>query len=274
MSELLPSEHSFCVDSSLKTLAVSLPETALEIAAHLGLSDLKRATWAWLELSGAVLSHYLVDQEARLQRLIRWYYQELGFKPKENYFGADAADLGYCLLHREGNSTTLAVVLMLLGKQLDLALEPVLLPGHTLLLHRRGKERRYLDPLSGKFVSHHYIHALVRGEMGNSARLKPAHIKPVKLKRLLTRMLHELKSGCIVSNRFESALECCNLLLQWHPDDIHIHRERAFIAQQLGCITLAASDLQYFVEQNPHDPMIELVKMQLRDLSEHAETYH
>lgn len=274
MSELSSSEHTFQVDSSLETMEISLPETPLEIAAHLGLSDLKRSTWAWYEISGAVLSHYLVDQEERLQRLIRWFYQDLGFKAKEDYFGADAADLGYCLQHREGNSSTLAVVLMLLARQLDLVLEPVLLPGQTLLLHRVGKQSRYLDPLTGEFVTRHYMHALVRGELGNSARLKVTYFKPVKVKRLLTRMIHELKAGCIVSNRFESALECCNLLLQWHPDDVHIHRERAFIAQQLGCITLAASDLQHFVDQNPHDPVIELVKMQLRDLSDHAETYH
>lgn len=69
-------------------------------------------------------------------------------------------------------------------------------------------------------------------------------------------------------------MECCSLLLQWHSDDVHLNRERAFIAQQLGCINVAAADLQHFVDNSPHDPVIEIVKMQLKELNEHAEIYH
>ena len=163
---------------------------------------------------------------------------------------------------------------MLLAKQLDLNFEPILLPGYTLLRSQINNEFHYIDPLTGKAVSRHYMHAVVRGELGNSAPFKSSYLKPVDTERLLTRMLHELKAGCIVSGKFEAAMECCNLLLQWHPEDTHIHRERAFIAQQLGCITLAVSDLQYFIDQSPHDPLIKLVKLQLKELNEHQDTYH
>ncbi|BDM65627.1 hypothetical protein NFHSH190041_30790 [Shewanella sp. NFH-SH190041] len=254
--------------------AITLPETALEISAQLGLSNLQAASWAWYELAGSVLSHYLVDQQQRFAALLHWFYQDLGFCAREDYFSVEAADLGHCLTSRQGNSTTLAVVLMQLAKQLDLPLEPVLLPGHTLLLCRINNELSYLDPLTGKAVSRHYMHALVRGELGDCAPFKPAYLKPVGNDRLLTRMLHEMKAGCIVSKRFEVAMACCNLLLNWHPDDVHLHRERAFIAQQLGCITLAASDLAFFIEQSPHDPLIELVKIQLRELNGQSEVFH
>lgn len=254
---------------------ISIPETVLEISEHLGFSDYKKAEWAWLELAGSVLSHYLLDQQQRLERLLTWFHQDLGFcEKKDNYYGFEAADLGQCLLTKQGNSTTLAIVLILLAKQLDLILEPILLPGYTLVLSRINNKSIYIDPLNGKALTQHQIHALVRGELGNAAPLKSNYLKPADLQKLITRVLHELKAGCIVSTRFEEAMECCNLLLQWHPDDIHLHRERAFIAQQLGCISLAASDLRYFVEQSPHDPVIDLVKLQLKELSEHAEIYH
>ena len=57
--------------------------------------------------------------------------------------------------------------------------------------------------------------------------LKRVTLKPATVKKLLTRMLHELKAVCIVSHQFEAAMECCSLLLQWHSDDVHLNRERA-----------------------------------------------
>ncbi|MGL5410083.1 MAG: tetratricopeptide repeat protein, partial [Shewanella sp.] len=123
-------------------------------------------------------------------------------------------------------------------------------------------------------LSRHQLHVLVRGELGNAAQFKSSYLKKVSVQKLVTRMLHELKAGCIVSHQFEAAMECCNLLLQWHSDDVHLNRERAFIAEQLGCIKVAAADLQHFIDNSPHDPVIELVKMQLKELTEHAEIYH
>ncbi|WP_445773174.1 transglutaminase family protein [Shewanella sp.] len=254
--------------------AVSIPETAFELSEHLGFSASKPAMWAWYEMAGAVLSYYVVDQQARLQGLFNWFYNDLGFCARDNYFSIEAADLSYCVLKRQGNSTTLSILLILLAKQLDLTLEAILLPGNTVLKSQVNGVVKYHDPLTGSELNRHQLHALVRGEMGNAAKLKPSHLKPATLKRLISRMLHELKAGCIVNQKFESAMECCNLLLQWHPDDVHLNRERAFIAQQLGCIKVAISDLQHFIDLSPHDPVIELVKIQLKELSQHTQVYH
>ncbi|WP_299803887.1 tetratricopeptide repeat protein [uncultured Shewanella sp.] len=254
--------------------SIQLPETAFEIAEHLGFSKQKNANWAWLELAGSVLSFYVVDRHERLNGLLKWFYNDLGFCAREAYYSAEAADLGKCLTSKQGNSTTLATVLMLLGKQLDLKLDLLLLPGQTVLCSRIDDEIRYIDPLTGAQLTKHQLHVFVRGELGNSAKFKPSYLKPASIKRIISRMIHEMKAGSIVAHNFEPALECCNLLLQWHQDDLNLNRERAFIAQQLGCISVATADLTHFVENSPHDPVIELVKMQLKELKEEVETFH
>ncbi|QYJ87076.1 tetratricopeptide repeat protein [Shewanella mesophila] len=253
---------------------LSLPESAFDITEYLGFSKKEVAKWAWLELAGSVLSQYLVDRNDRLNALIKWFYQDLGFCVRDSYFSVEAADLACCVTSRQGNSTTLSTLLMLLAKQLDLVLEPLLLPGNTVLCSRIDKQVRYIDPLTGNDITKHQLHVLVRGELGNGAPFKPRYLKPATIKRLLSRMLHELKAGAILSHKFESAMECCNLLLQWHSDDLNLNRERAFIAQQLGCISVAAADLQHFVDNSPHDPVTELVKLQLKELNEDREVYH
>ncbi|GGI72429.1 tetratricopeptide repeat protein [Shewanella gelidii] len=251
-----------------------LPELALEVSEHLGFSNKETANWSWLELAGSVLSHYVVDQEQRLQALLTWFYRDLGFCAKQDYFSVEAADLSTCLVSRQGNSTTLATLLLLLAKQLDLPLEVLLIPGHTVICSRISGVAKYIDPLNGNPLTRHQIHVFIRGELGNAARLKVKYFKPASIKQIQSRMLHEMKAGCIIGHKFEQAMECCNLLLQWHEDDVHLNRERAFIAQQLGCIKVAADDLKHFVDNSPHDPVTELVKIQLRELDENSETYH
>ncbi|MCL1078351.1 hypothetical protein D5R81_08845 [Parashewanella spongiae] len=253
---------------------ISLPELAFQLSDHLGFSNAEDAKWAWFELSGSVLSHYLVNKNQRFNALLHWFYQDLGFCQREDYYSVEAADLAITLKSRQGNSTTLATLLLLLGKQLDLTLDLLFLPGTTVLRSQIDGDIRFIDALTGKDISRSTLHALVRGELGNHAQLKSKYFKPANDKRLISRLLHELKAGSIVSQQYEKAMECCNLLMQWHSDDIHLNRERAFVAEQLGCIKVAADDLQYFVDNNPHDPVTELVKMQLKELSQHAEIYH
>ncbi|NKF49602.1 tetratricopeptide repeat protein [Shewanella sp. WXL01] len=262
-------KHTFLSDDS-----VSIPETAFDLSEHLGFLPSKAAQWAWYELSGSVLSRYVVDQQARLDGLFKWFFNDLGFCAKEDYFSVEAADLSYCVTKRQGNSTTLSTLLVLLAKQLDLPLEAVLLPGHTVLRSKLNGKQVYHDPFSGEPMTRRQLHNLVRGELGNAARLKPKHVKAATVKTLISRMLNELKASCILTQKFEQAMECCSLLLQWHPGDVHLNRERAFIAQQLGCIKVAMSDLQHFIDSSPHDPVTELVKMQLKELSQQSQTLH
>lgn len=254
--------------------SIQLPETAFDIAQHLGFSKVKNAHWAWLELAGSVLSFYVVDRHERLAALLNWFYHDLGFCAREDYYSVAAADLGKCVTSKQGNSTTLATILMLLAKQLDLKLELLLLPGQTVLRSQIDDDITFIDSLTGRTLTKHQLHILVRGELGNAAPLKPSYLKPASVKRIVSRMIHEMKAGSIVAHRFEPAMECCNLLMQWHQEDLNLNRERAFIAQQLGCMSVATADLKYFIENSPHDPVIELVKMQLKELKENVETFH
>ncbi|RLV60219.1 hypothetical protein D5018_08115 [Parashewanella curva] len=260
---------NFCV-----TDEITLPGSLLRLSEHLGSSSYQASHWAWLELSGGVMSHYLMDQQHRFDSLLSWFYNDLRFCQRQNYFGAEAADLALTLTSKQGNSTTLGCLLMLLCQKLDLDASLLFLPGNAILRVKLNNKVHFINPLSGKAVDRKYMHSLVRGELGNHAKLSAKYFKPVKAKDLMSRQLHELKAGSIVSQKFEQALECCNLLLKWHPDDVQLNRERAFVAEQLGCIKMAAEDLQHFVENSPHDPLIELVKIQIKELNQHAETYH
>ena len=53
-------------------------------------------------------------------------------------------------------------------------------------------------------------------------------------------------------------------------------RDRGFIFQQLDCFKLASSDFEYFIEQYPEDPIVMLLKQQIKKMKieKHTQTIH
>ena len=70
------------------------------------------------------------------------------------------------------------------------------------------------------------------------------------------------------------ALRCSELLLVLHPEDAYEVRDRGLLYEQLQCESLAAEDLNYFIEQCPHDPVTELLREQVARLDSRAPTLH
>jgi regulator of sirC expression with transglutaminase-like and TPR domain len=64
------------------------------------------------------------------------------------------------------------------------------------------------------------------------------------------------------------------LLMQHDEEDPYERRDRGYILQHLERNDLAKDDLNYFVEECPEDPTIELVQSQISELEENSKTYH
>ena len=58
----------------------------------------------------------------------------------------------------------------------------------------------------------------------------------------------------------EQALKVSETILLFDPDDPYEIRDRGLIYAQLDCSHIAVSDLNYFIEQCPQDPVSEMIK--------------
>jgi regulator of sirC expression with transglutaminase-like and TPR domain len=67
--------------------------------------------------------------------------------------------------------------------------------------------------------------------------------------------------------QMELALRASEVLLQFNPEDPYEIRDRGLIYAQLECEHVALTDLSYFVEQCPEDPISEMIRAQINNIS-------
>jgi regulator of sirC expression with transglutaminase-like and TPR domain len=83
-----------------------------------------------------------------------------------------------------------------------------------------------------------------------------------------------MKAAFMREEQFEKALLCSELSLLSTPEDPYQVRDRGYILHKLDCFAAAKEDYQYFIEQCPDDPAIELIQIQMKALGEEPIVIH
>lgn len=91
---------------------------------------------------------------------------------------------------------------------------------------------------------------------------------------VLRKMLDALKSALMDEKQMELALHASEVLVQMDPEDPYEIRDRGLIFAQLECAHVALSDLTYFVEQCPEDPISEMIKIQIHSIEQKQIVLH
>lgn len=80
---------------------------------------------------------------------------------------------------------------------------------------------------------------------------------------MVRKYLDSIKVALMEEKKMEQALKVSETILLFDPDDPYEIRDRGLIYAQLDCSHIAVSDLNYFIEQCPQDPVSEMIKMQI-----------
>ncbi len=92
---------------------------------------------------------------------------------------------------------------------------------------------------------------------------------------MIRKLLDTLKSALMEEQQMELALRASEaVLLQFNPEDPYEIRDRGLIYAQLECDHVALTDLSYFVEQCPEDPISEMIRAQINAISHKQITLH
>jgi regulator of sirC expression with transglutaminase-like and TPR domain len=91
---------------------------------------------------------------------------------------------------------------------------------------------------------------------------------------VVRKLLDTLKSALMDEKQMELALNASETMLEFDPDDPYEIRDRGLIYAQLDCDHVALSDLSYFVEQCPEDPISEMIKVQIHSIEQKSVTLH
>ena len=86
--------------------------------------------------------------------------------------------------------------------------------------------------------------------------------------------LAQQKWSFISENKFGHALTCVEMLMELIGDDPYERRDRGYLLNQLDCPKMARDDLQFFVDECPDDPAIEIIQHQIEELEDNNKTHH
>lgn len=182
-----------------------------------------------------------------------------------DYYAPANSHIDKVLELRCGIPITLAFLYMYIGNALGWAMAGIGFPGHF-LVSVRGKPQALIDPFAGKPLSESDCVSLIQRAQGGDAVLRAEHLRPLKHRAMLQRMLGNLKRNYLQQACWNDALRMLNLLLALEPKDLRLRYERAIALEKLDCFAAAAQDLQQIALTRPQDSRLVVLQDKIKQL--------
>ncbi|MDR5855292.1 SirB1 family protein [Caballeronia sp. LZ062] len=211
------------------------------------------------------------DVKQRVEALNRYFFRELGFSSNLNdYYDPDNSYLNAVLRRRRGIPISLAVIYLEMAEQLGLPVQGVSFPGHFLLRVATPGSDLMLDPTTGQSLSEAQMVEMLEpyvqrvGEsIGSALRVL---LQPATRREIVARMLRNLKSIYLQTERWQRLLAVQQRLVIALPDSIEEVRDRGFAYARLDYLRPALEDLERYLEDRPDADDATVVESELHDL--------
>lgn len=217
-----------------------------------------------------------LQQDTQLEQLLELFYGSWGFKDASGVYRlSDALWLDQVLKNRQGSAVSLGAILLWVAGRLDIPLVPVIFPTQMII---RGDwldgEMWLINPFNGDTLNEHMLEVWLRGNINPMAQLYDDDLDEAENVEVIHKMLDTLKAALMEERQMELALRASEVLLQFNPEDPYEIRDRGLIYAQLECDHVALSDLNYFIEQCPEDPVSEMIRAQINTIAHKSITLH
>ena len=221
------------------------------------------------------MPHDAVDAQ-KLHFLNRFFFRELGFSANRNdYYDPDNSHLNVVLRKRRGIPISLAVIYLEMAQQIGLKAGGVSFPGHFMLRVTLGTGEVMLDPTTGDSLTEARLMDMIepylshRGEpVGSALR---ALLQPATPREVIARMLRNLKTIYMQTERWQRLLSVQQRLAILLPQDIEERRDRGLAFARLDYLRPAIEDLQLYLEERAAAEDATVIEAQLAELRQRAQ---
>ncbi len=210
----------------------------------------------------------------KLALLTRYMFEELGFAGNSSdYYDPRNSYLNEVMDRKLGIPITLAVLLIEVGRRLDLPLSGISFPGHFLVKCALRDGAVIIDPYAkGACLGIKDLQKRLRVLSGGKDITPEAVMRLLTVARpadILARMLRNLKA--IYSERGESsdhtkALTIVNHVLDLCPQSADDHRDRARLHEELECFRAALADYEAYLRLQPEARDARAVREKIAEL--------
>jgi regulator of sirC expression with transglutaminase-like and TPR domain len=197
-----------------------------------------------------------------ISEINRYLFEEQNFCGNENnYYDPRNSFLTDVITRRLGIPLTLSIVYMAIGDRIGFPLEGVSLPGHFIIRPQRSDIEVFIDPFAnGEILFKQDCAAKLAQIYGAEAELKPEYLETVGVRRILERMLMNLKLIYLNQKKFHKALSTVEKLLMLWPNISTQVRDHGLLCFQLERYVEARSDLETYLELSPYADDAELIQ--------------
>lgn len=211
------------------------------------------------------------DVRQQIAFLNRVFFREMGFAANLNdYFDPDNSHLHVVLRRRRGIHVSLAVLYLEIASQLGLPVQGVAFPGHFLLRVSLPDGDAMLDPTTGRALTESDMVEMLEPYVANAgdsvARALRMLLEPATRREIVARMLRNLKSVYLQTERWERLLGIQQRLVILLPDSIEEVRDRGFAFARLDYVRPALEDLEAYLDERPDADDATVVETQLQEL--------
>lgn len=189
-----------------------------------------------------------------IQAINQQLYTELGFSGNQiNYYDPDNSYLNRVLERRVGIPITLALIYLEVAQRLDFPMAGVGMPGHFLVCPTVENMEVYVDPFNqGNVLFKADCQTIFHQLYGANAAWNDTYLKPISSKRLLARLLTNLKLIYLNQRDLSHTLTMLDYLLLLFPNEPGNNRDRGLVHYQLQNLLAARSDLETYLAHSPN----------------------
>ncbi|QCI24639.1 tetratricopeptide repeat-containing protein [Buchnera aphidicola (Muscaphis stroyani)] len=217
-----------------------------------------------------------IEPNEKLKKLLELFYKRWNFGGASGIYKlSDVLWIDNVLNTHQGTAVSLGILLLHIAQELKLPLNPVIFPTQLILRADWTNKKKWLiNPFNGDILDKHTLEVWLKGNISPTSELYENDLYKAESITVIRKMLEILKSALMEEKKMELALNAINLLLQIDPNDPYEIRDRGLVYAQLECNHVALTDLIYFVEHCPEDPISEIIKVQIHAMEQKKMVLH
>jgi regulator of sirC expression with transglutaminase-like and TPR domain len=258
------------IDLGRAALTIALPEyPTLDFTAYLG-----RINELALEVSERAGAD--ADVYRSIAALNFVLFSRHGFRGnRDAYYDPKNSFLNQVIERKTGIPITLSVLYMEVAKRIGLAFDGVGFPGHFMVKTIAEGNEIVIDPFDGgESKSREDLGALLDQLYGGKVEMRAEFLAPLPKRRILQRMLTNLKAIYARENDLVKTLAVLDRLLILDPASAEDTRDRGVIYSRLECYGQAKEDFERYLQLAPDADDAAAVREQLIELGKQVVLIH
>jgi regulator of sirC expression with transglutaminase-like and TPR domain len=191
---------------------------------------------------------------SRVEAFNHFLFEEMAFTGNQlDYYDPRNSFLNHVIDRRTGIPITLSILYMEVGCRANLRVEGVGLPSHFIVraFADDSAEGTLVDPFHGTTLSLQDCQDRLDTIYDGQVRLTEEHLRAATKRKILARMLTNLKLIYVQAKMYRQALAAVDRIRLVTPEAVSEHRDRAALLMQLDRLTEAIAETKTYLRLAP-----------------------